>query len=132
MIVVDSSVLAPALVDADPDGAGLRAQLAGHELVAPQILDLEVMSVYRRHSRSGKITAAEADLAVQRLAELPMERFPHTHLTGRVWELRHNVTSYDAAYIALAEALNVPFWTRDQRLANAPGIRCQTVVPAGE
>jgi predicted nucleic acid-binding protein len=132
LIVVDSSVLAPALIDSDPDGAGLRAQLAGHELVAPQILDLEVMSVYRRHCRSGKVTAAEADLAVQRLSELPLERFPHTHLTGRVWELRHNVTSYDAAYIALAEALHVPLWTRDHRLANAPGIRCQTVVPAWE
>lgn len=130
MIVVDSSILAPALIDADPDGAGLRAQLAGHELAAPQILDLEVMSVYRRHARSGKITEAEADRAVKRLGELPVERFPHSQLTGRIWELRHNVTPYDASYIALAEALNVPLWTRDQRLANAPGIRCLTVVPS--
>lgn len=129
MIVIDSSVLAPALIDSDPDGAGLRAQLSGHELAAPQILDLEVMSVYRRHSRSGKITEAEADQAFRRLCELPLERFPHTTMSARIWELRHNVTSYDATYIALAEALNAPLWTRDQRLAGAPGIRCRTVVP---
>lgn len=68
---------------------------------------------------------------MQRLAELPVERFTHAQLTARIWELRHNVTSYDAAFIALAEALNVPLWTRDHRLANAPGIKCRTVIPTG-
>jgi predicted nucleic acid-binding protein len=94
MIVVDSSV--PALIDSDPEGAALRAQLSGREFAAPQILDLEIMSVYRRHSRTGKASEAETGQAVARLMELPIERFPHTQLTDRIGELRHNVTPYDA------------------------------------
>lgn len=65
MIVVDASVLAPALIDSDPDGSELRSLLSGHELAAPQLLDLEVMSIYRRHCRSGKVSKAEADSAVR-------------------------------------------------------------------
>ncbi|GAB3996631.1 hypothetical protein GCM10029992_17290 [Glycomyces albus] len=78
------------------------------------------------------MSKAEADSAVRRLSELPVERFPHNQLVTRIWELRDNVTAYDASYIALAEALQAPLWTRDRRLANAPGIKCRTVEPSSE
>jgi predicted nucleic acid-binding protein len=130
MIIVDASVLAPSLIDSDPQGTTLRELLESRELAAPEAIDLEIMSIYRKYCRSGKLADTEAEAALTEFSRLHIELFRHQAFRGRIWELRHNVTSYDATYVALAEFLDVPLWTLDQRLANAPGLRCETVVPS--
>ena len=125
MIVVDASVLAVALIDDGPDGAAARAALAGKTLVAPQLIDLEVLSVMRRQVSAGAVPAARAELAIADLGDLPMRRSPHGPLLERCWELRQTVTVYDAAYVALAEALGIALVTADARLSRAPGVRCR-------
>jgi predicted nucleic acid-binding protein len=120
VIAIDASVLATALGDDGEDGDSVRTRLAGEELAAPEIVDLEVASVWRRTL----IDERRAALALADLAELPLRRAPHLPLLSRCWELRHNLTPYDAAYVALAEALGVNLVTADRRLARAAGIRC--------
>ena len=120
MIVIDASVLATALGDDGQDGDAARERLIGQELVAPEVIDLEVASAWRRTLTDER----RASLALVDLAGLPMSRASHLPLLPRCWELRHNLTPYDAAYVALAEALDVPLLTADVRLAHAPGIRC--------
>ena len=120
MIVIDASVLATALGDDGEDGDRARARVRGEELAAPEIIDLEVASVWRRTLTDER----RAALALADLAELPLGRAPHLPLLPRCWELRHNLTPYDAAYVALAELLGVALVTADRRLARASGIRC--------
>ena len=124
MIVVDASVLAPALGDDGDDGDRSRARLRGETLIAPALIDLEVASVWRRQLSAGQLDARRARLALDDLAALPMQRAPHAALLDRCWELRDNVTIYDASYVALAESFNVPLVTSDRRLARAAGPRC--------
>jgi predicted nucleic acid-binding protein len=113
VIVIDASVLAPALSDDSDEGDHLRQRLRGQQLSAPELVDLEVQSVLR------------AAVALGDLASAPLHRAPHRPLLSRAWELRDNLTTYDAAYVALAEVLGVSLLTADSRLANAPGIRCE-------
>ncbi len=120
MIVVDASVLATALGDDGTDGDAARARLRGEDLAAPEIVDLEVTSVWRRTLADER----RADLALTDLADIPLRRAPHLPLLARCWELRHNLTPYDAAYVALAEALEVALVTADRRLSRATGIQC--------
>ena len=125
MIVVDASVLAAALADDDADGDVARARLsAGASLHAPQLIDLEVLSVLRRQTASGAIVERRASLAIQDLVELPLTRYPHIPFAWRAWELRHNLTPYDAAYVALAETLDCPLVTADGKLAAIRGVEC--------
>ncbi len=124
MIVVDASIVAPALADDGPAGSRCRERLAGEELVAPELLDLEVCSVLRKLQQRGEITSRRANSAIRDLAALPVRRVGHQALMGRVWQLRANVTPYDAAYVALAEALSITLLTGDRRLAASPGHRC--------
>ena len=107
MIVVDASVLATALGDDGPDGDLARARLRGERLSAPELVDLEVASVLRRQVRGGEVDIRRAALALADLAALPLRRAPHRRLLARCWELRDNLTVYDASYVALAEALDV-------------------------
>lgn len=125
MLVVDASVLAPALADDGPDGDAARARMRGQSLVAPELVDLETMSVIRRRSRAGHVDPRRARLAGTDLVDLPLRRDSHRPLLPRCWELRENLTIYDAAYVALAELLNVILLTADARLASAPGTRCE-------
>ena len=131
MIVVDASVLAVALGDDGTDGRRARERLANETLVGPELIDLEVASVWRRHVAAKLMSARRAATAVSDLEDLPMRRSSHRPLLRRIWELRHGVTPYDAAYIALAEALNVVLVTADARLTRAPGIRCEIEAIAG-
>jgi predicted nucleic acid-binding protein len=94
-------------------------------LSAPHLLDLEVAQVLRRYAASGEMTAERGMEALDDLGAFPIHRYPHDFLLERVWELRHNVTAYDAAYLALAESLPATFITRDARLATAPGHHAQ-------
>ena len=124
MLVVDASVLVVALADDGPDGDVARARLRGETLAAPELVDLEVTSVLRRQNRAGVLDARRAQLALGDLAALPMRRAPHLPLLARCWELRDHLTSYDAAYVALAEALDATLLTGDRRLARAAGPTC--------
>jgi predicted nucleic acid-binding protein len=128
VIVVDASVLATALGDDGLDGDRARSRLRGERLNAPELVDLEVASVLRRQARSGAVDDRRAALALADLAAMPLQRAPHRPLLVRCWELRDNLTIYDAAYIALAEALAVTLLTSDERLARAPGPRCRIEV----
>ncbi|MGH3545935.1 MAG: type II toxin-antitoxin system VapC family toxin [Mycobacteriales bacterium] len=129
--MVDASVLATALTDDEAHGKLARTALAGEELAAPAIVDLEVTSVIGKRLRAGLITEHRAALAMSDLIAIPIQRVPHVRLLPRIWELRHNVTPYDAAYVALAELLSATLLTSDIRLSNAPGIGCtvETVEP---
>lgn len=128
VLVVDASVLAVALSDDGSDGDAARDRLRGEDLFAPELLDLEVASVLRRQLMNGAIDARRAGLALTDLMAMPIQRAPHLALLGRAWELRENLTIYDAAYVALAEALQVHLLTGDKRLARAPGPRCHIEV----
>lgn len=128
MLVVDASVLAVAIADDGQDGDHARARLRGERLAAPELLDLEVTSVLRRRINAGAIDARRAALALADLAAMPVERASHRHLIARCWELRDNLTIYDAAYVALAEALQASLLTGDKRLATATGPRCHIEV----
>lgn len=125
MIVVDASVLVPALADDGADGDRMRRRLRGQPLAAPELIDLETASVIRRGLLAGRLNHRRAQLALIDLVELPLHRAPHRLLLVRCWELRDNLTIYDAAYVALAELLDVVLVTADARLAGAPGLRCE-------
>jgi predicted nucleic acid-binding protein len=125
LIVVDASVLANALADDHRDGRVARHRLnRGSDLVAPDVVDVETVSVLRRRWLAGDLTARRFSSAVDDLRELDLTRFPTLPLMRRAYELRTNVTPYDAAYVALAEQLDCMLVTADTRLAQAPGIRC--------
>ena len=128
MIVVDASILAPALADDNSDGDAARTALRDQALAAPELIDLEVASVWRRQVMAGQLEARRADLAVADLLALPLQRIPHRQLLTRCWELRENLTPYDAAYVALAELLDVVLVTGDKRLSRSPGLRCRVQV----
>jgi predicted nucleic acid-binding protein len=93
----------------------------GRTLHAPHLLDLEVAQVLRRSALAAELDAARGAQALEDLAALPLSRYPHDGLLPRIWELRHTVPAYDAAYVALAEALAAPLVTRDPALAASRG-----------
>ena len=124
MLVVDASIVAVALADDGPDGDAARARLSGEELAAPEQVDLEVVSVWRRQSRAGLLDARRASTAMRDLTALPLQRAPHLPLVDRCWELRDTLSAYDATYAALAEALDATLLTGDRRLAAAIGPAC--------
>ena len=125
VIVVDASALAVALGDDGTDGQHARERLADETLVAPELVDLEVVSIWRRQVAAKLMGARRAAGAVADLADLPLHRSSHQPLLHRIWELRHVVTPYDAPYIALAEALDVVLVTADTRLSPASGVHCE-------
>ena len=128
MLVVDASVLATALGDDGSDGDLARSRLRDQQLAAPELIDLEVVSVLRRELAAGRLDVRRAQLALDDLLDLPIRRAPHVPLLLRCWDLRDNLTIYDAAYVALAEALGSTLLTADTRLAGAPGLRCAVEV----
>jgi predicted nucleic acid-binding protein len=126
LIVVDASALIEVLLGtpaAQPLGERLFAE--GETLHAPHLIDVEVAQVLRRYALAGALDGERGSQALQDLDDFPMARYPHAPLLSRIWELRHNVTAYDAAYLALAEALDAPLLTRDARLASAAGHRAR-------
>lgn len=121
MIVIDASVVLEVLLRM-PAGVALEDRLLQPEetLHAPHLLDVEVAQVLRRYALAGEVEPERCRAALDDLAGLPLTRYPHDFLMSRVWDLRANLSAYDAVYVALAEALDAPLLTRDQRLANAP------------
>jgi len=125
VIVIDASVVSSLLLDDGPWGDQLRRRVRPEELHAPHLIDLEVVSVFRGALRSGVADTGRVEEALDDLAVLPIERYPHTHLLGRIHELRDSVTPYDAAYVALAETLGAVLLTADARLSRAHGPNCR-------
>ena len=128
-LVCDASAIVTVLLDSGDDGAWLARRLAAAELIAPALLPFECSNVIRRHELGGLISSDQAAQAHADLLDLPIDLFPYESLAQRVWQLRRNLTSYDAAYVALAEALDAPLVTLDRRLSEAPGITCRVEVP---
>lgn len=123
MIVLDASALLELLlVTASGRRLAERIRPAGISLHAPHLVDIEVSQAVRRYVLSGSLSAERGRLALHHLADLDLERYPHTPLLPRIWALRENLTAYDATYVALAEVLEAKLITRDRRLADAPGI----------
>ena len=122
MIVVDASALVELLLPSDAAGT-VAARLfdSGDSLAAPHLIDVEAAQVLRRYAQAGEIDGRRGREAIADLADMPIRRYPHDVLLPRVWDLRHNLTAYDAVYVALAEALDAPLVTRDRRLARAAG-----------
>ena len=122
MMVVDASALLEALLRTPAAGAvEKRLFEPSRTLHAPHLLDVEIAQVIRRYAANGEIDAERGRAALADLADFPLHRYPHDFLLPRAWELRNNLTAYDAMYVALAEVLDAPLLTRDKRLATAPG-----------
>ena len=113
------------LADAGSDGRRFRDRLRGETIFGPDLLQVEVASVLRRHANTGQLTSDQADAAIGDLLAFPITVFPTAPLLRRVWELRFNLSAYDSCYVALAEAVGGILLTADHRLARAPGPRCQ-------
>lgn len=129
MIVVDASVLAVALGDDGEDGSRCRAELrASDGISAPDLVDVETVSVLRQRWLAGTLTARRFSAAVDDLEALDVDHYPTLQLMRRVYELRANLTAYDAAYVALADLLGCDLVTADRKLARAPGTRCRVRV----
>lgn len=120
MIVLDASAAIDWLLQS-PAGQRIERRIYSRNetLHAPHLFDVEVAQVLRRMAREKTISAERADLAMQDLQNLRIFRYPHSIFLQRIWQLRQNLTAYDAAYVALAEQLDVPLITRDARLAAA-------------
>ncbi len=121
MLVIDTSALLAALVGF-PANVALSARLRNDgDLHAPHVIDVEAVHALRRLVRRGDLSLERALAARQDLRDLTIIRYPHVALVDRMWELRENLTAYDAAFVALSEALGVPLVTADARLARATG-----------
>jgi len=126
VIVVDASALLEVLLNTSAGTLVTRRLFAENEtLHAPHLVDLEIAQVLRRYALTGDLKSTRGLQALEDLADFPLTRYPHDLLLPRIWELRHNITAYDAAYIALAEALAAPLLTRDAALASAGGHHAQ-------
>ena len=127
--VVDASVLVAALVDSGREGRWAEATLAEGSLTGPELALAEASNILRRLERAGQISRIEAASAHGDLLRLDLELFPFAPFAERVWALRGNLTSYDAWYVALAEALDCPLVTLDRKLSRASGPTCEVIAP---
>ena len=122
-------MLVAALVDSGPHGAWAETILADGSLYAPELARAEATNIFRRLERAKLITTPEANAARNDLMQLDIDLFPFEPFADRIWELRHNVTSYDAWYVALAEALKLPLATLDEPLSKSNGVTCDFLMP---
>jgi predicted nucleic acid-binding protein len=119
VIVLDASIVIELLTNG-PLSDSVRSELvdSGESFLVPHLLDVEVLSALRHLVAGQRVDAHRMEQILADLASLPAERYEHVPLLGRVWELRHNFTAYDAVYIALAEAAGASLYTCDEKLAN--------------
>jgi predicted nucleic acid-binding protein len=125
VIVIDASVAVNVFVNDTADTAVMRARLSPEAVACPTLLDYEVLAALRGLLRGGRIDLQLAGAALRDLAAAPWLRVPPVETARRTFELRANLTTYDASYVAAAEALGCPLLTADARIAAAPGIRCE-------
>ena len=128
-VVCDASAIVALLLDGGPDGAWATRELTGVALTAPTLLAFEAANIIRRSELAGTISADQASQAHDDLVALAIEYWPYELLLPRAWELRHNLSSYDASYVSLAELTQAPLITLDLRVARAPGTRCSIRTP---
>jgi predicted nucleic acid-binding protein len=128
-LVIDASLVVSALVDTSATGEWAESLLTAGPLNAPHLMPVEVANILRRAASRGEITSDVASMAHADLLDLRVELFPYAPFAPRVWQLRDNVTSYDAWYVALAESLGSNLATLDRRLAQASGPRCDFETP---
>ena len=127
--VCDASAIAAVLLDAGADGEWATRTIGAGSIAAPTIVTYETANVVRRHELAGKISSDQAAQAHADLLDLAIELWPYDILAIRAWELRKNLSIYDATYVALAEMTELPLVTLDARLDKAPGVRCQIETP---
>ena len=130
MIVIDASAEVAILLNIGQDVERIRSRIArpGETLHVPHLFEIEILHALRSLTLRGTVPSERARLALDRLRDTRFVRYPHTALMERMWALRENLTAYDAAYIALAEALDAPLVTTDARLARASGVRAAVEV----
>jgi predicted nucleic acid-binding protein len=124
LIVLDASAVVAVLVSPGQGAERIRQKVEdpGQSLHVPHVMDLEVLHALRRQTLLGTLSRERSAEAIEDLKNIAFVRYPHATLVDRIWSLKNNLTAYDAAYVALAEALNAPLVTMDARLAQAPGI----------
>ena len=128
-LVVDASAMVAELADLDSDALWVRSHLAGESISAPEMLLAESANILRRLERIVRLSATDAAAALDDLLRADIQLHPFAPYADRVWELRHNLTAYDAWYVAIAESLDCPLVTLDRRLARAPGPNCPVLTP---
>ncbi|MFP3939643.1 MAG: type II toxin-antitoxin system VapC family toxin [Thermoanaerobaculia bacterium] len=129
--VVDASVLVAATADSGPEGAWAETVAEQGDLMAPDLALVEATNILRRLQLAGRLERLEAGAAARDLLHLDIQLVPYEPFAERIWELRHNLTSYDAWYVAAAEGLDLPLATLDRRLAAATGPDCRFLTPPG-
>ncbi len=127
--VIDASVAVAALIDVGLHGTWAEQIIEAAPVHAPELIRVEVTNVLRRLERTGHISTAEANAAHEDFMQLDIELFSFEPFADRIWALRHDVPSYDAWYVAVAEALSLPLATLDERLCRAKGLRCEFLAP---
>lgn len=128
-VVCDASAVVAVLLDAGPDGRWATDALTGVDLAAPSLLPFEAANIIRRHELAALITADQAAQAHSDLLDFAVEQWPYDLLVPRAWQLRGNLTTYDASYVALAEFLGATLLTLDRRIGRAPDLRCTVATP---
>lgn len=125
----DASAVVAMLLDAGPDGQWATDALRGSHIAAPSLVTFECANIIRRLELAGLVGTDQAVQAHADLLDLAIESWPYELLASRVWELRRNLSSYDASYVALAEQIGAPLVTLDRRISRAPGLRCTIAIP---
>jgi predicted nucleic acid-binding protein len=128
-VVCDASALVALLLDSGPDGRWVTEALTAAELAAPSLVAFEAANIIRRHELAGLIGTDQAVQAHADLLDLTIEHWPYEVLAARAWELRPNLSSYDASYVALAELIRATLVTLDRRIGRAPGLKCTVATP---
>jgi predicted nucleic acid-binding protein len=129
-VVCDASAIVAALLDSGPDGQWAVTRLTGVDLHAPTLVHYDCANVIRRLELKGTVGADQATLAYTDLLDLNITLWPYDVLGGRIWQLHQNLTSYDAAYVALADTLSATLVTLNRRIARSPVVECTVTCPA--
>ncbi len=128
-VVCDPSALVALLLDSGSDGRWATEALSRVTLLAPSLVGFEAANIIRRHELAGLVSSDQAAQAHADLLDLTIEQWPYEVLAGRAWELRSNLSIYDAGYVALAELVDAILVTLDRRISGAPGLRCRIATP---
>lgn len=128
-VVCDASAVVALLIDGGPDGRWATTSLSTAALAAPGLLGFEAANIIRRQELAGLVSSDQAAQAHADLLDLAIEEWPYELLAARAWELRLNLSCYDASYVALAELLGATLVTLDRRISRAPGVQCEIATP---